>query len=427
MQGGCLLDLLDNSQEQADILIESEHGRILSIGKDLPEAEQTIDVAGLTLLPAFVDPHVHFREPGFEHKETIASGAKAAVAGGFGSVLCMPNTNPPIDTPERVEYVLQKSAEAGACRVWPMGCITREQKGEQLTDFAALQSAGVAGLSDDGKGVQHGGLMRQALFAAAASGLTVAIHAEDETIAGKGVLHPAAAKKFSVPEQPGSSESAMIARDLLLAEETGARLHLCHVSLESAVSLLAWAKSRGLRVTAEVTPHHLLLSEESIDEENTFYKVNPPLRSEDDRKACLRAFLDGTIDMIATDHAPHTEEEKAVGWLSAPFGMVGIEIVFPLLYTHLVSRGLMSLSELVKRMSLVPAQAFNLPASGLRPGALADLTAVDLQTERRIEPNRFYSKGRNTPFTGWMVRGWPVMTMVDGKMVFDARQKEVQC
>ncbi|MCL6598329.1 MAG: dihydroorotase [Alicyclobacillus macrosporangiidus] len=417
IDGGRLLDLTDGSLTEVSVLVDDASGRVLAIGTDLPEADARIRLDGEVLLPGLIDVHVHLREPGFEDKETIATGTRAAAAGGFTQIACMPNTKPPIDTPEGVAYVRVRADEAGHCRVWPIACITEGQRGESLTHFAALKAAGAIALSDDGRGVQHGGLMLQALAEAAKAGLPMAIHAEDETLSGRGVFDRGAAERLGVPESPAEAESAMIARDLLLAERTGAHLHICHVSTESAVSLVRWAKARGVKVTAEVTPHHLLLSDDVIEEADPVYKVNPPLRSERDRLACLEGFLDGTLDMVATDHAPHTEDEKRRPLLDAPFGLVGIETVFPLLYTYLVGTGRMSLAELVKRMSTRPAQAFGLAGGVLRPGGPADLVAVDLEGERVIDPEQFYSKGRNTPFRGWRAAGFPTLTMYGGRVV----------
>lgn len=423
INGGKLLDLVDGSLTETSLLIDDETKSVLAIGNDIASADTTVELAGEVLLPGFIDMHVHLREPGFENKETIATGARAAAAGGFTQIACMPNTNPPLDSVELLEYVKSQAEAARATQVLPIACITKGQRGEELTDFAALKQAGAVALSDDGKGVQHGGLMRQAMVEAAKVGLGIAIHAEDETIAGTGVLHGPSARRLNLKDIPPEAESAMIARDILLAEQTGAHLHVCHVSVESAVSLIRWAKGRGVRVTAEVTPHHLLLTDDIIDENNAVYKVNPPLRSERDRLACLEGFLDGTLDMIATDHAPHTAEEKSRPIEESPFGMVGIETVFPLLYTYLVKTGKLSLTELVKRMSTSPAQAFNLKGGVIRAGGVADFVAVDLATERHIDPTQFYSKGRNTPFEGWNASGWPVLTVTLGKVIHHAKER----
>jgi dihydroorotase len=427
--GGRILDLTDGSLTAVDVLVDSGSGIVQAIGSDIPEGDQTIHLHGEVLLPGFVDVHVHLREPGFEDKETIATGAKAAAAGGFTQIACMPNTNPPLDNEEAVRFVRHQADAAGATQVLPIACITTGQTGEVLTDFVALKAAGAVALSDDGKGVQHGGLMRQAFLAAAELGLPIAIHAEDETISGEGVLHEGAARRLGLPDIPAEAESAMIARDILLAEATGAHLHVCHVSVESAVSLIRWAKQRGVHVTAEVTPHHLLLTDDIIEKDDAVYKVNPPLRSERDRLACLEGFLDGTLDMVATDHAPHTHAEKQRSISEAPFGMVGIEVVFPLLYTYLVKTGKMSLVDLVTRMATNPAQAFSLQGGVIRVGGSADIVAVDLERVRVIDPETFYSKGHNTPFANWQAYGFPSLTLSKGKPIYalhsvETNQKE---
>lgn len=418
LMGGRLLDLADESLTVVDVMVDTERGIITAIGESLGAADEVIQLHGEVLLPGFIDVHVHLREPGFEYKETIATGARAAARGGFTQIACMPNTSPVLDDPDRIRYVLKQAAAAGASGVKPMACITKGQLGLELTDFAALKAAGAIALSDDGKGVQDGGLMRTAMFEAARVGLPIAIHAEDETLARRGVLHAGAARRLGLEEQPGESESAMIARDILLAEQTGARLHICHVSVEPAVALIRFAKERGVRITAEVTPHHLLLSEDCIDRDDAVFKVNPPLRSSADRLACLAAFLDGTLDVVATDHAPHSLEDKIGGIADAPFGMVGIETVFPLLYTYLVGSGQLSLRDLVQRMSTKPAQSFDLDGGVVRVGGPADITAVALDTQRVIDPDKFYSKGRNTPFAGWRACGFPVLTLHRGSVIY---------
>lgn len=420
-----MLDLTDGSLTQTSLLVDDVTGLVVAIGDDVGYADEVVRLHGEVLLPGFVDVHVHLREPGFEDKETIATGARAAAAGGFTQIACMPNTKPPLDSPEAVEFVKRQAAFAGATQVLPIACITQSQQGLVLTDFEALKAAGAVALSDDGKGVQDGGLMRLALQKAAIAGLPVSIHAEDETIARNGVLNGPAAERLNLVAQPGSSESAMIARDILLAEETGAQLHVCHVSVESAVALVRWGKQRGVQVTAEVTPHHLLLTDDLVTRDDAMFKVNPPLRSERDRMACLEGFLDGTLDMVATDHAPHTEAEKALGIEHAPFGMVGIETVFPLLYTYLVVPGFLSLRDLVLRMSTRPAETFGLPGGVLRVGGAADLVAVNLTEERVIDPGTFYSKGKSTPFAGWAAAGFPKLTVSRGRVIYQEKGYEV--
>ena len=425
IDGGRILDLVDGSLTSASLLVDDQSGLIEAIGDVSLPADRVLTLHNEVLLPGFIDVHVHLRDPGFEDKETIATGARAAAAGGFTQIACMPNTNPPLDEPGVLKYVRDQAEAAGASQVLPIAAITKSQKGGELTDFAALKEAGAVALSDDGKGVQNGALMLAALEAAAKAGLPVAIHAEDESLSGKGVLNKAAAKRLGLPEIPGAAESAMIARDILLAAETGAHLHVCHVSVESAVALVRWAKQRGVRITAEVTPHHLLLTDDIITRDDAVYKVNPPLRGERDRLACLEGFLDGTLDVVATDHAPHTQGEKEQGIAAAPFGMVGIETVFPLLYTYLVLPGLMSLRDLTLRMSTQPAQAFSLRGGVIRVGGVADITAVDLEQERVIDPAGFYSKGHNTPFAGWPATGFASATISRGKLIHTSEGVEL--
>lgn len=401
LDGGRLYDTGRGSFEQASVTYDSNHGRILAIGQgDLP-ADHVVPLDGAAILPGFIDMHVHLRDPGLTEKESLASGLQSAAAGGFTQVACMPNTKPPTDTAEIVEDIVRRGRDVGKTQVHPIACITRGQAGEELTDFASLKAAGAVGLSDDGKGVQHGGRMLQAMGIAGELGMPIIIHSEDETLSGRGVLHPEAAKRLGLEGIPVEAEAAMIARDVLLAQATGAHLHVCHVSTEPSVAIIRWAKARGIRVTAEVTPHHLLLDESIIDTDDARFKVNPPLQSERDRAACLEGFLDGTLDIIATDHAPHTAAEKAQGIALAPFGMVGFETAFSLLYTYLVVPGIVPLRRLMEGMTSRPAEIFGLEGGAIYPGGRADLTIVDLTAEEAVDPDRFYSKGRNTPFAGW--------------------------
>ncbi|EPZ51535.1 dihydroorotase [Alicyclobacillus acidoterrestris] len=418
IEGGQLLDSRCGELFRADIAYDDERGHIVAVGDCLGEADKVVKLNGELVLPGFVDMHVHLRDPGFTDKETLATGLQAAAAGGFAHVACMPNTNPPVDSAALVEDIIARGRAIGKADVHPIACITVGQAGDELTDFEALKQAGTIALSDDGKGVQHGARMLEAMARAKAAGLPVVIHSEDETLSLDGVIHPDAAKRIGVKGLLPESEAAMIARDILLAERTGAHLHVCHVSTEQSVALIRWAKARGVNITAEVTPHHLLLTESIITHDDAVFKVNPPLQGERDRHACLEGFLDGTLDIIATDHAPHTAEEKARGIAHAPFGMVGIETVFPLLYTYLVAPGVVPLSRLVDAMTRRPSELFGLPGGSIRPGSPADLTIVRTDEERRIDPEQFYSKGRNTPFTNWHAAGWTVRTILRGKDIF---------
>lgn len=404
----------------ADLLIEGN--RIAAIGKDLShDGHEVIDCGGQLISAGLIDVHVHLREPGFEAKETIATGAEAAVRGGFTTIACMPNTRPVIDSTEIVTYIKEKASEAGKARVIPYGAITVRQLGKELTDFAALKEAGIFAVTDDGVGVQSSAMMREAMKRAKALGLSVVAHCEDDVLIVPGsALHDGVkAARHGLPGIPSVSESIHVGRDILLAEETGVHYHVCHISAKESVRLVRDGKRAGVRVTTEVTPHHLLLCDEDIpDILDANWKMNPPLRSREDREALIQGLKDGTIDIIATDHAPHTEEEKAKGLERAPFGIVGLETAFPLLYTYLVQKGVLTLGQLIDKMTRKPAEIFGLPYGRLEAGAVADITVIDLETERTIQPEAFASKGRNTPFAGWVCKGWPTLTIVNGKIVY---------
>ncbi|MGG0937849.1 dihydroorotase [Brevibacillus centrosporus] len=396
-------------------------GRIVAMGESIPrDNHEWVDCKGGLISAGLIDVHVHLREPGFEHKETIETGAKAAARGGFTTICCMPNTRPSIDSVETVTYILDKAREAGMARVIPYGAITVRQLGKELTDFAGLKEAGIFALTDDGVGVQSTAMMKKAMQAAKELGVSIVAHCEDDDLLIPGAaLHDGeVAKRHGLPGIPSESESIHVGRDILLAEQTGVHYHVCHISAKESVRLVRDGKRAGVNVTCEVTPHHLLLCDEDIPENlDTNWKMNPPLRSREDRAALIAGLKDGTIDMIATDHAPHTAEEKANGINRAPFGIVGSETAFPLLYTHFVQTGELTLKELVDLLTIKPAAAFGLPYGRLEVGATADLTVIDLETEKKIDPAAFASKGTNTPFAGWACKGWPILTLVDGKIV----------
>ncbi|WP_289142390.1 dihydroorotase [uncultured Brevibacillus sp.] len=414
-------NILNQAGELIPVEILVEEGQIKAIGEAIAREEyEWIDCKGGMVSAGLIDVHVHLREPGFEHKETIETGAKAAVKGGFTTISCMPNTRPSIDSVETVKYILDKAREAGMARVIPYGAITIRQLGKELTDFAGLKEAGIFALTDDGVGVQATGMMKTAMKAAAELGISIVAHCEDEDllIPGAALHDGVVAARHGLPGIPSESESIHVGRDILLAEQTGVHYHVCHISAKESVRLVRDGKRAGVNVTCEVTPHHLLLCDEDIpDNLDTNWKMNPPLRSREDRAALIAGLKDGTIDMIATDHAPHTAEEKANGINRAPFGIVGLETAFPLLYTHLVQTGELTLKTLVELLTIKPAAAFGLPYGRLEVGAPADLTVIDLETEKTIDPTTFASKGINTPFTGWACKGWPIMTLVDGKIV----------
>ncbi|MBY0022515.1 dihydroorotase [Paenibacillus polymyxa] len=382
---------------------------------------EKIDAQGKLVIPGLIDMHVHLREPGFEYKETIETGSRAAVKGGFTTIACMPNTRPVTDNVDTVQLVLKKGQEAGLAKVLPYAAITKNELGRELTDFEALKAAGAIGFTDDGVGVQSAQMMKDAMSRAKALDMPVIAHCEDNTlVVGAAVTDGEFAKRHGLKGIPNESEAIHVGRDILLSEATGAHYHVCHVSTEQSVRLIRHAKSFGIKVTAEVCPHHLVLSDEDIPGLDANWKMNPPLRSPRDVQACIEGLEDGTIDIIVTDHAAHSEEEKARGLELAPFGIVGFETAFPLLYTKFVATGKWTLDFLVRRMTTDPARVFRLDTGRLEEGAPADLTMIDLEQEQAVDPQTFASKGRNTPFTGWKLKGWPVKTWVDGKLVWSA-------
>ncbi|WP_276355902.1 dihydroorotase [Cohnella caldifontis] len=391
-------------------------------GAEKPDTSghEVIDAAGKLISPGFIDMHVHLREPGFEYKETIASGTRSAAKGGFTTIAPMPNTRPVTDNAETVRFVLDKARAEGVVRVLPYAAITKNELGRELTDFPALKEAGAIGFTDDGVGVQNAQMMKNAMAAAQALGMPIIAHCEDDTLVeGAAVTEGEFAKRHGLKGIPNESEAIHVGRDILLAEATGVHYHVCHVSTEQSIRLIRLGKSVGVNVTTEVCPHHLLLSDEDIpDSMDANWKMNPPLRTPKDVEACIRGLEDGTIDIIVTDHAPHSGEEKARGMARAPFGIVGLETAFPLLYTKFVRTGRWTLGFLLGKLTREPARVFGLPYGTLDVGAPADLTLIDLDTEREVDPASFASQGRNTPFAGWKLYGWPALTMVEGNVVW---------
>jgi dihydroorotase len=406
--------------EKVDIKITGN--QITQIGSSLNqnESDEVIDAKGKFIAPGFIDVHVHLREPGGEHKETIETGTLAAAKGGFTTIAAMPNTRPVPDSKEQMEWLQQRINETAHVRVLPYASITVRQAGKERTNFEQLKQAGAFAFTDDGVGVQSSAMMYEAMKEASKLGMTIVAHCEDNELINKGCVHDGEfAKKHNVRGIPSICESLQIARDVLLAEAANCHYHVCHVSTKESVRVIRDAKKAGVNVTAEVTPHHLLLSEEDIPGLDSNFKMNPPLRANEDKQALREGLLDGTIDFIATDHAPHTAEEKAEGMELAPFGIVGLETAFPLLYTNFVQKGICSLKQLIDWMTIKPAQTFKLPYGQLEAGSPADITIIDLDLEEKIDPANFVSKGKNTPFTDWACKGWPVMTFVDGKCVWE--------
>ncbi|MCY7780877.1 dihydroorotase [Bacillus haynesii] len=412
--------ILDEKGEKVQRDIRIEGDAISEIGSlEAALGETVIDADGLFVSPGLVDLHVHFREPGGEKKETIETGAKAAARGGFTTVAAMPNTRPVPDTKEQMEWLVNRIDETASVRVLPYASITIRQTGQEMTDFEGLKDAGAFAFTDDGVGIQTAGMMYEAMKKAASIDKAIVAHCEDNSLIYGGSVHDGEfAKVNGLNGIPSVCEAVHIARDVLLAEAAGCHYHVCHISTKESVRVVRDAKKAGIRVTAEVTPHHLLLSDSDIPGLDTNYKMNPPLRSPEDREALLEGLRDGTIDFIATDHAPHTEEEKQQTMSLAPFGIVGLETAFPLLYTHFVKTGKWTLKQLHDYMTVKPCEAFGLPYGELEAGRSADITLIDLEREEKIDKSTFLSKGKNTPFDGISCFGWPVMTMAKGKLVY---------
>ncbi|MEW4088644.1 dihydroorotase [Bacillus altitudinis] len=404
---------------QQDIRVE---GKVIQAMGHLEreDGEEVIDAAGLFVSPGLIDLHVHLREPGGEKKETIETGSKAAARGGYTTIAAMPNTRPVPDTKEQMEWLMNRIKETSSVRVLPYASITTRQIGEEMTDFAALKEAGAFAFTDDGVGIQTAGMMYEAMKKAASLDQAIVAHCEDNSLIYGGCVHEGDFSKANgLNGIPSICESVHIARDVLLAEAANCHYHVCHISTKESVRVVRDAKKAGIRVTAEVSPHHLLLCDEDIPGLDTNYKMNPPLRGAEDREALIEGLLDGTIDFIATDHAPHTEEEKNETMQRAPFGIVGLETAFPLLYTRFVKTGEWTLKELVDYMTIKPAEAFTLPYGKLEEGQIADITLIDLNKEMAIDKKSFLSKGQNTPFDKLTVSGWPVMTLASGKVVYE--------
>jgi len=402
----------------ADVLIRD--GRIAAVGLGLkvPAGATVIDATGKWVLPGFVDLHVHLREPGFEYKETIASGTAAAVAGGFTSVCCMPNTQPVNDNQSVTELILDKARAAGLAHVFPIGAITKGSEGKALAEFGELKAAGCVAVSDDGKPVMNAMVMRRALEYARTFDLPVVDHCECTHLSEEGSMHEGqVATELGLHGIPSASEDVMVARNLALAELTGGRLHLAHLSTAGSVRMVREAKARGIRVTAEACPHHFLLTEEAVREFNTNAKMNPPLRSRKDVDAIKAGLKDGTIDVIATDHAPHAAFEKEREFDYAPFGIVGLETAWGLTMV-LVEEGVLTVEQAVASLTVQPARAFGLAKGALAVGADADVAIVDPDAQWVVDSERFRSKGRNTPFSGWKLKGQVVSTLVGGRIVY---------
>jgi dihydroorotase len=421
--GGHVVDPANQLDGPADVFLRA--GKIEKVGRGLKtaqsRADRVFDAKGMIVTPGLVDLHVHFREPGFEYKETIATGSHSAVAGGVTSVACMPNTNPPIDDQAIVHFIKGKAEKEGYCHVYPIGCISKRREGKEMAELGELKKAGAVALSDDGSPIMNAELMRRVMEYARMLDLTVIDHCEDCHLSNEGVMHEGeASTALGLRGIPAASETVMVARNILLAEMTGAKFHAAHVSTAGSVELIRQAKKKGLAVTAETCPHYWTLSDKSIKDYNANFKMNPPLRGEADVAAVRKGIREGVIDCLCTDHAPHASTEKQCEFDQAAFGIVGLETLFPLAFSHLVEPGLVSLSRAVEMMTVAPAGILGIPKGTLSEGADADVALFDLKSERKVDAARFKSKGRNTPFNGWSLKGWAAATIVSGEVKYQA-------
>ena len=421
IQKGRLVDPVGGIGGVMDILIED--GRLAVIGSDLRDQDaQVIDARGLTVCAGLVDMHVHLREPGLEYKEDISTGTAAAARGGVTSVACMPNTKPAVDSPEQVRYILRRAAEACGVRVWPIGAVTMGEKGETLTDAQALKEAGAVALSDDGLPIQNANLMRDALIRCKRLGLTILSHCEDaDMVCNYAVNEGRVSRALDLPGRPAIAEELMVMRDAMLAEETGAAVHICHISTAGSVDIVRQFKKRGTHITCETCPQYFTLTEDEVLSQGAMARVNPPLRTKQDVEAIIAGLKDGTIDAIATDHAPHSAQEKARPLTEAPSGMVGLETALAVTLTALYHTGEMDLSDILKKMTFNPACILGIPKGRLSLGGEADFTIFDPNETWTVDPERFASKGRNTPFAGKTLTGRVKYTIVGGRIVYEDR------
>lgn len=399
------------------------NGIVKAVDKNIEvEDAEIINAYGKIVTPGLIDMHVHLREPGFEAKEDIESGSRAAAAGGYTSVACMPNTNPVIDNKTVVRFIKDRAREVHKVNIYAIGAITKGLKGEELAEMADMRAAGAVAFSDDGKPVMNSGLMRRALEYAAMFDVPIISHSEDTNLSADGVINEGRVSAvLGLKGIPAAAEEVMVARDVILSEMTGSRLHIAHVSTKRSVEIIRRAKERGVKVTAEAAPHHFTLTEDSVMSFDTNTKVNPPLRSAEDVEAVKQGLKDGTIDAIATDHAPHTYEDKDTEYDNAAFGISGIETAVPLVITYLINTGVLTLSQAVEKLTINPAKILGINKGSLKPGSDADITIIDLDAKTVVDVNKFESRGKNSPFNGWKLAGSPVMTIVGGRVVW---QKE---
>ncbi|MXZ48173.1 MAG: dihydroorotase [Candidatus Dadabacteria bacterium] len=419
IKNGRVIDPSQSLDMVSDIYVQGDRVREISERIDTPRKSDTvIDASGQIVAPGFVDIHVHLREPGYEHKETIKTGCLAAAAGGFTSIVCMPNTNPINDNASVTEYILLKARTEGIVNVFPIGAITKGEKGKELADIGEMCEAGCVGISDDGMPVTDSGLMRKAMEYVKPFGIPVITHAEDTGLSAGGVMNEGfVSTELGLRGIPAASEEVGVVRDIILCELTGTPLHICHVSTRGSVRLVREAKKRGAKVTAEATPHHFTLTDKLVYGYNTDAKMNPPLRTQEDVDAILEGIADGTIDVIATDHAPHSQDEKNVEFDLAPFGIVGLETALSL-SLELVEKGIITLEEMIKKLTVAPSEIVGIERGTLVLGSIADLVVFDPGMSCTVNPEEFFSKSRNTPFSGWELKGVVSNTIVSGKVVF---------
>lgn len=417
---GHIIDPTNNIDEVGNLLITD--GRIARIdGKEKAPKSQTSDVydaTGLIVAPGLIDMHVHLREPGFEHKETIATGTAAAAAGGFTSVACMANTSPVVDTPEKIEQIYDIAQETAVTNVFPFGSITKDLAGNELTDMRRMRSAGAVGFSDDGVTVMNAARMRDALALSAELGFPIMVHCEEHNLNAGAVMNLGeTSRKLGLIGSPNAAEDIIVARDIMLAEMTGGHLHVLHVSTAGAVELVRQGKDRGVHLTAEACPHHWILTDTEVEKQGTNAKMHPPLRTQTDIDAIIEGLCDGTIDAIATDHAPHAPSEKAKGMLNAPNGIIGSETCLPLVFTYLVEPGHLTLTEAIAKMTSIPANILGINRGTLSAGAVGDVTIINVDSVNRVDVTKSRSKSQNTPFDGWELKGWQTTTLREGKKI----------
>lgn len=424
IQNGHLIDPATGRNGAMDLLIiDGKVNQVAPMIGDV-EADTVINASGKLVMPGFIDLHVHLREPGFEYKETIKTGALAAARGGYTTVCPMPNTKPVIDSAAMVEFIKEKAAKEAVVNIVPVGAVTRGQEGTVLSDIAGLKEAGALALSEDGKSVMDTALYREGLRKMKENNLVMLAHCEDKSLAGKGVLNEGEkSRELGMEGISNGVEDVIVARDILLAKETGARLHLCHCSTKDSVSLIKWGKNHGVSVTAEVCPHHFAMCDDEIIGDDANFKMNPPLRAREDVHALKRGLSDGIIDVIATDHAPHSEEEKKKSIKEAPFGIVGLETAYSLAVTELVEKGWLTHYQLCQKMSRNPAKVLGIERGTLAVGSVADIVITDPEAEYVIDASSFASMGHNTPFNGRKVKGKIVFTLVAGNIVYKGEQE----